>query len=69
MQVVEGGVTGRYAFVFGAGGGYLEQTVASDNRDNFVLSAAVDAPSDANLLVEVTLQYADGTSETQVLEL
>ena len=69
VQVVEGGATGRYAFAFGAGGGYLEQTVASDNRDNFVLSAAVDAPSDANLLVEVTIQYADGTSETQVLEL
>lgn len=69
VQVVEGGETGRYSFAFGAGGGSLEQTVASDNRESFVFSAAVDSPSDSNMSIEVTFQYVDGTSETQILEL
>lgn len=69
VTVVEGGSTGRYSFAFGASGGSLEQTVTSDNRDSFVFSAAVDAPSEANLTIEVTFQYTDGTTETQTLEL
>lgn len=69
VSVVEGGATGRYSFAFGASGGTLEQTVASDNRESFVFSANVDAPSESNLTIEVTFQYADGTTETQTLEL
>lgn len=69
VTVVEGGSTGRYSFAFGASGGSLEQTVTSDNRDSFVFSAAVDAPSEANITIEVTIQYTDGTTETQTLEL
>lgn len=69
VAVVEGGATGRYSFAFGAAGGSLEQTVTSDNRDSFVFSAQVDADTDAQLQIEVTFQYTDGTSETQTLEL
>lgn len=69
VQVVEGGATGRYSFAFGAAGGSLEQTVASDNRENFVFSAQVDADTEAAIQIEVTFQYTDGTSETQTLEL
>ncbi|UVK59237.1 minor tail protein [Microbacterium phage Quartz] len=69
VQVVEGGATGRYSFAFGANGGTLEQTVASDNRENFIFSAQVDADSESSVKVEVTFQYTDGTSETQILEL
>lgn len=69
VSVVEGGATGRYSFAFGAAGGSLEQTVTSDNRDAFVFSAQVDADTDAALQVEVTFQYTDGTTETQILEL
>lgn len=69
VSVVEGGATGRYSFAFGAAGGSLEQTVASDNRDSFVFSAQVDADTDSQLQIEVTFQYTDGTTETQTLEL
>ena len=69
VQVVEGGATGRYSFAFSAGGGTLEQTVTSDNRDNFIFSAQVDADQDASVQVEVTFQYTDGTSEVVTLEL
>lgn len=69
VQVVEGGATGRYSFAFGASGGTLEQTVASDNRDSFVFSAQVDADTSAELKIEVEFQYTDGTTETQTLEL
>lgn len=69
VQVVEGGATGRYSFAFGSGGGTLEQTTTSDNRDSFVFSAQIDADSDTALQIEVTFQYTDGTTETQVLEL
>lgn len=69
VQVVEGGATGRYSFAFGAAGGTLEQTVASDNRENFIFSAQVDADAESSVKVEVTFQYTDGTTETQILEL
>jgi len=69
VSVVEGGATGRYSFAFGASGGSLEQTVASDNRESYVFSAQVDADTDAALQIEVTFQYTDGTTETMTLEL
>ncbi|QDP44072.1 minor tail protein [Microbacterium phage McGalleon] len=69
VSVVEGGATGRYSFAFGAAGGTLQQTVASDNRSDFVFSAQVDADTEASLQIEVTFQYTDGTTETQTLEL
>lgn len=69
VSVVEGGATGRYSFAFGAAGGTLQQTVTSDNRDSFIFSAQVDAPEDAGIQIEVTFQYTDGTTETQILEL
>ncbi|QBZ72945.1 minor tail protein [Microbacterium phage Phriends] len=69
VSVVEGGATGRYSFAFGAGGGTLQQTVTSDNRDSFVFSAQIDAPTEAAVQIEVTFQYTDGTTETQTLEL
>lgn len=69
VQVVEGGATGRYSFAFGAAGGSLEQTVASDNRENFVFSAQVEADNEAAVQIEITFQYTDGTTETKTLEL
>jgi len=69
VQVVEGGATGRYSFAFGAAGGSLEQTVASDNRESFVFSAQVDADDTSSVQVEITFQYTDGTTEVQTLEL
>jgi len=69
VQVVEGGATGRYSFAFGADGGSLEQTVASDNRESFVFSAQVEADNEAAVQIEITFQYTDGTTETKTLEL
>ncbi len=69
VSVVEGGATGRYSFAFGANGGSLEQTVAADNRSNFVFSAQVEADAESQMQIEVIFQYTDGTTETQTLEL
>lgn len=67
VNVVSGGVTGRYSFKFGPSGGKLSQTVASDNRSAFIFSAQVDVQT--SLAVKVTFKYLDGTTETRTLVL
>jgi hypothetical protein len=66
--------TGDYAALFtGTGARWIEQTVQPDVRDAYALSLDIESDGPTgwvpNLVVEATVVYEDGTSETIAIDL